>query len=184
MSHDHKASGIAADALRWLCEAIETRAEGSDSGCDSAVDSRAIYGANTNLVRIANGWGQKYVDSTELVGEQWHAKFDEAKRIVEKSGIVVFLGARGPGKTQMAAEIVRSGSWPTDAGEWDGNRTVSHSAKPRSHASALTSLADQGGPISRIDRIQPRSHNATQLKACRQLRQSDQTIRTMISHSN
>jgi DNA replication protein DnaC len=77
-----------------------------------------------SLVKLSNGWSQKYVDQIELTGEQWLKTFEEARSIITRNGIVAFLGDRGPGKTQMAAEIARSGYWPTDAGEWVGNRNV------------------------------------------------------------
>jgi len=75
-------------------------------------------------VREANGWGAKYVNERELTGDEWAAKFEDAKKAVESEGIVAFLGGRGCGKTQMAAEIARSGRWPDDAGEWNGNFTT------------------------------------------------------------
>jgi len=97
---------------------IEAAPEGEDSGGVLKRDSRP------SLVRIANGWDSRYADEIELTGERWHQVFADAKLQVQKSGIVAFLGSRGPGKTRMAAEIARAGYWPTDKGEWNGNMIV------------------------------------------------------------
>lgn len=77
-----------------------------------------------SLVRVSNGWDSRYVEQIELEGEKWLETFREAKTQVSNSGIVAFLGGRGPGKTRMAAEIARAGFWPTDKGEWNGNMIV------------------------------------------------------------
>lgn len=75
-------------------------------------------------VRKANGWGEKYTKPIPLTGEKWLAAFEQAKEAVEKCGIVAFLGGRGPGKTQMAAEVARAGKWPNDAMHWNGHYSV------------------------------------------------------------
>jgi DNA replication protein DnaC len=77
-----------------------------------------------SLVRSSNGWDARYVAEIVLTGEAWCRVFEEAKLRVADSGIVAFLGNRGPGKTRMAAEIARAGYWPNDKGEWNGNAMV------------------------------------------------------------
>lgn len=72
-------------------------------------------------VRTTHGWGEKYTKRIELTGEKWHAAFQDALAAIEKRGIVAFLGKRGPGKTQMAAEIARLGKWPNDEKFWNGH---------------------------------------------------------------
>jgi DNA replication protein DnaC len=84
----------------------------------------AEYHTSPCLVKLAHGWGQKYVDEAELHGDQWLEAFKQAKNIIAARGIVALLGTRGTGKTRMAAEITRSGYFPTDHGEWNGNGVV------------------------------------------------------------
>lgn len=64
----------------------------------------------------SNGWGAKYCSPIPLRGDEWHAAFESAKAVVAAGGFVAMVGIRGPGKTQMAAEIARAGEWPSDAG--------------------------------------------------------------------
>lgn len=73
-------------------------------------------------LKKAHGWGDKYIEPVELTGERWSAAFSEAREFVAKGGIIAFLGGRGSGKTQMAAEIARAGDFHADSGEWNGNR--------------------------------------------------------------
>ena len=101
-------------ALDRLMAAIDDAPEGDDSQTRVQSDHGAFSEARPNLVRLANGWGQKYVDPIELRGERWLAEFEDAKTAVAAGGIVLFLGKRGPGKTQMAAEVARNGNWPDD----------------------------------------------------------------------
>jgi DNA replication protein DnaC len=79
----------------------------------------------TNLVREANGWGLRYIADFSPLGDDWATTYPEASKAVSQGGLVVFLGNRGTGKTQMAAEIAKSGDWKSDKGEWDGNKMVS-----------------------------------------------------------
>lgn len=67
-----------------------------------------------NLVRESSGWGDKYREPIDLHGEQWLTTLADARQWVARGAIVAFLGKRGPGKTQMAAEIARGGDWPWD----------------------------------------------------------------------
>lgn len=79
---------------------------------------------DTVSIRTALGWGEKYTTPIPLIGEKWFAALEEAIEAVEKRGIVAFLGGRGPGKTQMAAEVARKGKWPNDAKVWNGHHSV------------------------------------------------------------
>lgn len=71
-----------------------------------------------SLVRESFGWGRKYCEPIELRGEQWLAAYESAKPVIASGGIIAMLGGRGPGKTQMAAEIARGGDWPADKDEY------------------------------------------------------------------
>ncbi|MBK1884636.1 ATP-binding protein [Luteolibacter pohnpeiensis] len=78
-------------------------------------------------VKQCHGWGARYCPSHQnLHGAEWLRTFDEARGAVAKGGIVVFVGNRGPGKTQMAAEIARGCQYPHDAAEWNGVRPVAN----------------------------------------------------------
>lgn len=68
-----------------------------------------------NLVKLSNGWGERYVAEEELRGDEWHAVFREAREYTRLRGLVAMIGNRGTGKTRMAAEIVRGGWFPDDA---------------------------------------------------------------------
>lgn len=79
-----------------------------------------------NLVREANGWGSRYVAPFSPVGDNWLTIYHEASKAVSQGGLVAFLGGRGTGKTQMAAEIAKTGEWSRDKGEWNGNSMVAN----------------------------------------------------------
>ena len=79
-----------------------------------------------NLVREANGWGLRYVADFSPLGDDWVNTCTDASKVVSQGGLVAFLGGRGTGKTQMAAEIAKTGVWKSDKGEWNGNRMVSN----------------------------------------------------------
>ncbi|MGC4017514.1 MAG: hypothetical protein QM755_23815 [Luteolibacter sp.] len=114
MNHNRNVTD-AADAvtlpLERLAKLIEEASEGD--GCQT--DARRATEPPVSLVREANGWGKKYVFPITLTGDRWLAMFAQAKAEIAAHGIVAFLGDRGPGKTQMAAEIARDGEWPDDA---------------------------------------------------------------------
>ena len=86
---------------------------------EPAQDAYSGYSVSTT-----HGWGEKYTRSIPLSGDKWLAAFEDAKEAVQKCGIVAFLGGRGPGKTQMAAEVAREGKWPRDAKVWNGHQSV------------------------------------------------------------
>jgi DNA replication protein DnaC len=79
-----------------------------------------------NLVREANGWGLRYVTSFTPLGDDWVTTYQNALESVSQGGLVAFLGGRGTGKTQMAAEIAKEGNWSRDKGEWNGNAMVAN----------------------------------------------------------
>ena len=64
-----------------------------------------------NYVKESHGWGAKYCRTIQLTGAEWHAALETAKPIIATGGIVAMIGPRGPGKTQMAAELARTGNW-------------------------------------------------------------------------
>jgi DNA replication protein DnaC len=84
-------------------------------------------------LKESHGWGLKYSKPIQLHGEQWFAAFESIKPIIATGGIVAMIGPRGPGKTQMAAEIAREQNWPEDKTEStksDGITTTHHSRTP------------------------------------------------------
>lgn len=115
-----------------LSKLIESAPEGGDSGNTQSLPSRASY------VREAWGWGRKYCEAIELRGEEWLAAFESVKPIVATGGIVVMVGDRGPGKTQMAAELARGGNWPDDREEYSrGDGLVVHKGKTALYRRAM-----------------------------------------------
>jgi hypothetical protein len=101
---------------------LESMINGAPDALEAAISTPAgweqpntpTHPLKPNFVRVSSGWGEKYREPIELRGEQWLAVMADASRIVATGGIVAFLGKRGPGKTQMAAEIARAGDWPHD----------------------------------------------------------------------
>ncbi len=118
------AADMAASIAQSLDKLIERAPEGSDSGKDATSCLSGTNGAKVSLVRESSGWGEKYCGTIPLIGDRWHAVFAEAKTLVANAALVALIGGRGPGKTQMAAEIARAGCWPLDAGEWIGSSRV------------------------------------------------------------
>jgi DNA replication protein DnaC len=97
---------IASSIARTLSELIEAAPEGNDTEEQPK--------ATTGAILAKNGWGAKYIQPIDLHGERWMAELQRAKATVAAGGIVAMVGGRGPGKTQMAAEIARAGDWPED----------------------------------------------------------------------
>jgi DNA replication protein DnaC len=56
---------------------------------------------------VKTGWPSKYLDAVKTPphGQEWLAAYEVAKERVLMNGIVVLYGARGGGKTRMAAEL-------------------------------------------------------------------------------
>ena len=118
----------AADLANAFTTSLATLIEAAPEG-DSAAEA-VQSPSRPLLVRESNGWGRKYCEPIELHGEQWLAAFGEAQPIVATGGIIVMVGNRGPGKTQMAAELARGGGWPSDKDEYArGDGLVVHRGK-------------------------------------------------------
>ena len=85
----------------------------------------------SHSIGTKDGWGEKYCGKTELHGDEWFAAFESAKPVIQTGGIVAMIGDRGPGKTQMAAELAKTGDWPQDKVEYrqvDGRRVTGRTA--------------------------------------------------------
>jgi len=122
------AAGIA-DSLTKL---IEAAPEGDCSAESPQTLSAAIY------VREAWGWGRKYCSEIALHGEEWFSALEIAKPVIASGGIVVMVGDRGPGKTQMAAELARTGNWPADKNEFSrGDGLIVHKSKTATYRRAM-----------------------------------------------
>lgn len=107
--------------------------------------------AKSHSVKESSGWGGKYVSETPLTGERWLAMLERAESAVAACGIVAFLGGRGTGKTQMAAEIARGCAWPNDHGEWNGYcNVITRTALYRRAMDIFLDLRDAGKKGSAI----------------------------------
>lgn len=124
MSQSQNPNDIAASIAQAFAKLVEIAPECDDSGPVIQTPCRPSY------VRESNGWGKKYCSPIELHGEAWLEALESAKPIIETGGIVVMVGDRGPGKTQMAAEIARTGNWPGDRDEYTrGDGLTIHKGK-------------------------------------------------------
>ena len=81
---------------------------------DSNPQNRVAPPLKPNLVRKSSGWGDRYREPISLTGDEWSKTLLLAAPYIEAGGVVALLGDRGTGKTQMAAEIARSGKWAMD----------------------------------------------------------------------
>ena len=165
----------ARNALDAFSALIEAAPESNDTQTATASSETAF------TVQERHGWGKKYCETIQLRGEQWLVAFESAKPVVATGGILAMVGDRGPGKTQMAAELARTGKWPEDKTEFargDGgprahrSRTATycraidlfldlrHAAKNHVQSSekeVLTKLADVGLLV--IDEFQERGES-------------------------
>lgn len=99
--------------------------------------------SNSKYVREAWGWGRKYCRPIPLHGEEWLAAIETARPVIETGGIVVMVGDRGPGKTQMAAELARKGAWPDDRDEFTrADGLVVHRGKTALYRRAMDIFLD------------------------------------------
>ena len=103
-------SRIASEIGEGIARMLANMPDGQPDPEPAAVEPAPCY------VRASWGWGERYIQPIQLRGEDWHAAFAEARPIVAAGGILVLVGERGPGKTQMAAELARGGDWPADRG--------------------------------------------------------------------
>jgi len=97
-----------------IADAPDTAGEANTLPGDREQAQQPSPALKANLVRESSGWGAKYRQPIELRGEQWLETLADAMQRVAQGAIIAFLGNRGPGKTQMAAEIARAGNWPHD----------------------------------------------------------------------
>jgi hypothetical protein len=115
------------DSLSSLKESLSKLIEDAPEGDDSQDAFQSP--SRPNLVQERHGWGMKYIEPIQPVGEQWLNAFADAADAVSKGGIVSLLGGRGQGKTRMAAEIARSGKWASDRGvSVDGRKVYQQTA--------------------------------------------------------
>ena len=80
-------------------------------------EPQAEQSSAPHAISERHGWGKRYCENIELHGERWFAAMANAATVVASGGIVALIGGRGPGKTQMAAEIAKSGLFPIDHDE-------------------------------------------------------------------
>lgn len=105
---------------------------------DVSPDAISAAPQSSRWVRESWGWGKKYCYPIDLHGDEWMAALETAKPIIQTGGIVVMVGDRGPGKTQMAAEIARGGDWPDDRDEFSrADGLIVHKAKTAIYRRAM-----------------------------------------------
>lgn len=98
--------------MQWLASATQAAPDDSQPQAERPpLESR-------HRITESTGWGRKYCDDIELTGDEWFAALETAKPVIESGGIIAMVGNRGPGKTQMAAEIGKLGKWPNDEGRY------------------------------------------------------------------
>lgn len=108
------------------------------SAPEAKSDPESTHSAASKWVRESWGWGRKYCVPIPLHGTEWLAALETAKPIIATGGIIVMVGDRGPGKTQMAAEIAREGAWSDDRHEYSrGDGLVVHRAKTALYRRAM-----------------------------------------------
>lgn len=134
---DDNTSDMARALAVSLDKLIEAAPEGSCGG--GAIQSPS----GPSYVRESNGWGRKYCEVIALHGDLWLAAFVSAKPVIRTGGIVAMVGDRGPGKTQMAAELARAGEWPTDKDEYTrGDGLVIHRGKTAMYRRSMDIFLD------------------------------------------
>lgn len=60
----------------------------------------------------ADGWGSRYLEPFTSKSVEWDTSLEKAGAAIANGGIAVLVGKRGTGKTQIAAELSRSGKFP------------------------------------------------------------------------
>jgi DNA replication protein DnaC len=108
----------AATIAESLSKLIDAAPVGVDSQHAPKRAGRASY------VLESSGWGHRYIAEIELRGEEWLAALETVRPIIATGGVVAMVGGRGPGKTQMAAELARGGDWPNDKTEYSRAENV------------------------------------------------------------
>ena len=89
-------------------------------------------------LHVSKGWPEKFTqDLGEPTGGEWRASFALALPVIERGGIVLMHGRRGPGKTRMAAEIARAGRFPFDQTR---GKKLEGNAEPRKSALYRTAM--------------------------------------------
>jgi DNA replication protein DnaC len=96
------------EIARSLSRLIQEAPDGQCAADHPKSPARPLY------VLESSGWGDKYIPEIELRGEEWLEALETARPIIATGGIIAMVGNRGPGKTQMAAEIARGGDWKGD----------------------------------------------------------------------
>lgn len=110
------------DAARIAPEAVAMLSAMWEAAPDGPESVAGQFRAKETALRESHGWPKRFLPEIELTGDRWHEVFREAQKYIANGAFVALFGGRGPGKTQMAAEIARAGYFPDDKGEWNGNR--------------------------------------------------------------
>lgn len=65
-----------------------------------------------NIEITSDGWGSRYLEPFTSASREWDTSLEKAQIAIKRGGIAVLVGKRGTGKTQLAAELSRSGEFP------------------------------------------------------------------------
>jgi len=113
---DSKATGESDESpiTGWIDRMLADLPDEHEQGDLPGTDTPEAPRPKLPSLMTVHGWPKRYVDPIEPEGGDWKATFAMALPYVEKGGIVMFHGPRGPGKTRMAAEIARMSRFPAD----------------------------------------------------------------------
>ena len=115
-----------------LAQLIESAPAGESQAAGIQTPSGPSY------VLASSGWGDRYIQKIELRGKEWLAAFESACPVIASGGIVAMIGDRGPGKTQMAAELARLGDWKPDRKQFTrGDGLIVHQSKTALYRRAM-----------------------------------------------
>lgn len=85
---------------------IQRKAEAAGFQVSEADDAAARKVKAGELVAEA-GAPERQLRAVELRGDGWHKKLEEVAARLGSGFLIAFIGGRGPGKTQMAVELIK-----------------------------------------------------------------------------
>jgi DNA replication protein DnaC len=84
---------------------IQRKAEAS--GFRSSDDESAARQVKAKELVEESGAPRRQLEQPDLRGDKWHKKLEEIAARLGTGFLVAFIGGRGPGKTQMAVELIK-----------------------------------------------------------------------------
>lgn len=89
-------------------------------------------------MNTTNGFPTIYNDKLEPTGKQWTEQFEITKGLCERGAIVVLCGGNGTGKTRMAWEIARIGTFPNAKVKTTCGDFTFHTDSPARYTTAMS----------------------------------------------